>query len=189
MDYWNSGEYFSFLSPRNGGVSSFVSDYWPARQTQTNPLLSRGTVSLTFMSTKSFLNYQVEKIMIATYLFTLILSFIEMLKFWIISFKIQDWRETDFWQCWNFTITIFDFRKTVWVHGKCSMLCKKIKNNIWISCSSFIRSGSVLSQQRYSAMTLLSWGLVWFLCLMAYQLFIGYLMPKPFSEKNASGTI
>ena len=23
--------------------------------------------------------------------------------------------------------------------------------------------------------------LVWFLCLMAYQLFIGYLMPKPFS--------
>ena len=24
-------------------------------------------------------------------------------------------------------------------------------------------------------------GLVWFLCLMAYQLFSGYLMPKPFS--------
>ena len=24
-------------------------------------------------------------------------------------------------------------------------------------------------------------GLVWFLCLMAYQLFVGYLMPKPFS--------
>ena len=24
-------------------------------------------------------------------------------------------------------------------------------------------------------------GLVWFLCLMAYQLFLGYLMPKPFS--------
>ena len=23
--------------------------------------------------------------------------------------------------------------------------------------------------------------LVWFLCLMAYQLFLGYLMPKPFS--------
>ena len=22
---------------------------------------------------------------------------------------------------------------------------------------------------------------VWFLCLMAYQLFLGYLMPKPFS--------
>ena len=28
----------------------------------------------------------------------------------------------------------------------------------------------------------LDWfGLVWFLCLMAYQLFLGYLMPKPFS--------
>ena len=24
-------------------------------------------------------------------------------------------------------------------------------------------------------------GLVWYLCLMAYQLFLGYLMPKPFS--------
>ena len=24
-------------------------------------------------------------------------------------------------------------------------------------------------------------GLVWFLCLMAYQLFLGYLMAKPFS--------
>ena len=23
---------------------------------------------------------------------------------------------------------------------------------------------------------------VWFLCLMAYQLFVGYLMPKPFSK-------
>ena len=30
---------------------------------------------------------------------------------------------------------------------------------------------------------------VWFLCLMAYQLFLGYLMPKPFSKKNSSGTI
>ena len=29
----------------------------------------------------------------------------------------------------------------------------------------------------------------WFLCLMAYQLFFGYLMPKPFSKKNSSGTI
>ena len=28
-----------------------------------------------------------------------------------------------------------------------------------------------------------------FLCLMAYQLFLGYLMPKPFSKKNSSGTI
>ena len=27
----------------------------------------------------------------------------------------------------------------------------------------------------------------WFLCLMAYQLFLGYLMPKPFSQKNSSG--
>ena len=27
------------------------------------------------------------------------------------------------------------------------------------------------------------------LFLMAYQLFLGYLMPKPFSEKNSSGTI
>ena len=25
---------------------------------------------------------------------------------------------------------------------------------------------------------------VWFLCLMAYQLFLGYLMPKPFSKKK-----
>ena len=24
---------------------------------------------------------------------------------------------------------------------------------------------------------------------MAYQIFLGYLMPKPFSEKNSSGTI
>ena len=32
-------------------------------------------------------------------------------------------------------------------------------------------------------------GLVWFLCLMAYQLLLGYLMPKPFSKKNRSGTI
>ena len=32
-------------------------------------------------------------------------------------------------------------------------------------------------------------GLVWFLCLMAYQLFLSYLMPKPFSSKNSSGTI
>ena len=33
--------------------------------------------------------------------------------------------------------------------------------------------------------------MVWFglFCLMAYQLFLGYLMPKPFSEKNSSGTI
>ena len=29
----------------------------------------------------------------------------------------------------------------------------------------------------------------WFHCLMAYQLFLGYLMPKLFSEKNSSGTI
>ena len=29
----------------------------------------------------------------------------------------------------------------------------------------------------------------WFLCLMAYQLFLSYLMPKPFSLKNSSGTI
>ena len=27
------------------------------------------------------------------------------------------------------------------------------------------------------------------LYLMAYQLFLGYLMPKPFSEKNSRGTI
>ena len=32
-------------------------------------------------------------------------------------------------------------------------------------------------------------GLVWFLCLMAYQLFLGYLMRKPFSYKKCSGTI
>ena len=34
--------------------------------------------------------------------------------------------------------------------------------------------------------------LVWFglvICLMAYQLFVGYLMPKLFSKKNSSGTI
>ena len=30
---------------------------------------------------------------------------------------------------------------------------------------------------------------VWFLCLMAYQLFLGYLMSKPFSKKNSSDTI
>ena len=29
----------------------------------------------------------------------------------------------------------------------------------------------------------------WFLCLMAYQLFLGYLMPKPFSWKKNKGTI
>ena len=29
--------------------------------------------------------------------------------------------------------------------------------------------------------TFLWFSLVWFLCLMAYQLFLGYLMPKPFS--------
>ena len=29
----------------------------------------------------------------------------------------------------------------------------------------------------------------WFLYLMAYQLFLGYLMPKPFSLKNSCGTI
>ena len=29
--------------------------------------------------------------------------------------------------------------------------------------------------------------MVWFLCLMAYQLFLGYLMPKAFSEKNRIG--
>ena len=29
----------------------------------------------------------------------------------------------------------------------------------------------------------------WFLCLMAYQLFLGYLMPKPLSLKNSSGAI
>ena len=35
-----------------------------------------------------------------------------------------------------------------------------------------------------------SWfGLVWFLYLMVYQLFLGYLMPNPFSEKNRGGTI
>ena len=34
-------------------------------------------------------------------------------------------------------------------------------------------------------------GLVWFgfFVLMAYQLFLGYLMPKLFSYKNSSGTI
>ena len=31
--------------------------------------------------------------------------------------------------------------------------------------------------------------MVWFLCLMAYQLFLGYLIPNLFSEKNSSGTI
>ena len=31
--------------------------------------------------------------------------------------------------------------------------------------------------------------MVWFLRLMAYQLFLGYLMPKLFSRKNNSGTI
>ena len=46
--------FFSFTyrpTHRNGGVSSFGSDYCPARQTQTNPLLLRATVSLTFMFT------------------------------------------------------------------------------------------------------------------------------------------
>ena len=28
----------------------------------------------------------------------------------------------------------------------------------------------------------------WFLCLMAYQPLLGYLMPKLFSKKNSSGT-
>ena len=32
-------------------------------------------------------------------------------------------------------------------------------------------------------------GLVWFLCLKAYQPFVGYLMPKPSFLKNSSGTI
>ena len=34
-----------------------------------------------------------------------------------------------------------------------------------------------ISQQHYHS----PHGLAWFLCLMAYQLFLGYLMPKPFS--------
>ena len=29
----------------------------------------------------------------------------------------------------------------------------------------------------------------WFLCLMAYPLFVFYLMPKQFSKKNSRGTI
>ena len=33
------------------------------------------------------------------------------------------------------------------------------------------------------------WLVGWFLCLMAYQVFLGYLMPKAFSEKDSSGTI
>ena len=49
VDYWNGGAYFSFLF--------FVSDHWPARQTQTNPLLSRAAVSPTFMSTTSSCHY------------------------------------------------------------------------------------------------------------------------------------
>ena len=47
---------FSFTyrpTHRNGGVSSLGSDYCPARQTQTNPLFSRATVTLTFMSTQT----------------------------------------------------------------------------------------------------------------------------------------
>ena len=31
--------------------------------------------------------------------------------------------------------------------------------------------------------------LISFFCLMAYQLFLCYLMPKPFSSKNSSGAI
>ena len=44
------------------------------------------------------------------------------------------------------------------------------------------------SRERSSALPYTS---VWFgfFVLMAYQLFLGYLMPKPFSEKNSSGTI
>ena len=34
---------------------------------------------------------------------------------------------------------------------------------------------------KWDAQTRLGFWLVWFLCLMAYQLFLGYLMPKPFS--------
>ena len=34
---------------------------------------------------------------------------------------------------------------------------------------------------RHTQQAVVWFGLVWFLCLMAYQLFLGYLMPKPFS--------
>ena len=54
-------------------------------------------------------------------------------------------------------------------------------------------SAEKAEQERKSSQSIyvrmLRFGLVWFLCLIAYQLFVGYLMPKPLSYKNSSGTI
>ena len=38
-----------------------------------------------------------------------------------------------------------------------------------------------ISAEEYGEASVMLDGFVWFLCLMAYQLFLGYLMPKPFS--------
>ena len=38
-----------------------------------------------------------------------------------------------------------------------------------------------LTTKDFNIFGLVWFGLVWFLCLMACQLFLGYLMPKPFS--------
>ena len=52
------------------------------------------------------------------------------------------------------------------------------------------RVSSYLLESKTAILIGLVWfGLVWFLCLMAYQFFLGYLMPKPFSKKNSSATI
>ena len=56
--------------------------------------------------------------------------------------------------------------------------------NDWCISESFL-----IQSNTWNELTLFIFGLVWFLSLMAYQLFVGYLMPKPFSQKNSSGTI
>ena len=47
-----------------------------------------------------------------------------------------------------------------------------------------------LNKLCFNSISDMSWfGLVWFLCFNGISTFSGYLMPKPFSQKNSSGTI
>ena len=79
----------------------------------------------------------------------------------IISFGVTPFFSRYFITSWAFILSVLDLSHTFYIHM--GFTSTEIKTEIWISLYSFIRSDSVLPQQKSSAMALLSgWGLVIF---------------------------
>ena len=61
------------------------------------------------------------------------------------------------------------------------MLVAQPDNDVALYIFSILNSNFEIYSQYDNLFKSISIGLVWFLYLMAYQLFLGYLLPKPFS--------